>query len=1809
MENDSRTYAEEMLKKYFKTFEYPFTAHQLNSFDQFVANDMPSIIKSSNPILLLEDKIGNTDEYAYRIEIFIGGIEGNQLYIGTPTVSLRDNKEVRVMYPNEARLRNLTYASNIEADISIKITFTRYNSSGKLESNTILLDSKDDRYKYLAKVPLFRLPIMLHSRYCLLRNKPNLFLQEVGESPYDYGGYFIVDGSEKVLITRQEQAFNTLYVTKQKSDPKVEIFASIQCLNPITKQVKRLAFGFLRNKNTIEVSVPFVRKPIPLFVLFRALGIQTDEDILRLIFPNPDDIETKLILPLLHESILDAHPFVDSYSAIQYIRVLTKGFSEAHVYNILYNQVFIHIDNKPMNKVTFLAECVRKILRVYANIDTNTDRDDIRNQRCLTSGLLTRMLFQNTYTSYIKAVSRAIDKEYKYNTTIYEGDNFLNIFLPGNMNALFLFGFISDGINRGFKGKWSSGAGEEKSGALQPLSRLSYLDFLSHCRRVVLDIDDTAISLPGPHRLHTTQFGYFCTSETPGGKSIGITKNLSMLTAISLSMDITLFKNWLFDKMDLLYVNDLTTLMMKVAVPLYINNGIIGYTLKPEQLVQVCKLMKHTGCLPAYSSISFNIRERRISLFLDEGRLLRPLIHIEKGTYPFEKIQSAKTWRELVIGNFDGSKDIDIVSTTFRDPLVNLEKPSAQDYINLLKPHVGIIEYVDPYESNEAFVAMYPELIKKETTHVELHPSSIVGLLTSMIPFPNHNQSPRNQLSCSQSKQGISMSSTNFKNRFDNQNHVLCYGEAPLVRTLYYDYVADGQIGYGHNLILAMGCFTGYNQEDGIVMNLDSFQRGMFRNMTYKSYEAFEEDDEKAHTKTRITNPSNMPGWTRLKAGVDYRKLDERGIVKKGEYVDENTVIVGRYIQSQNGEMNDASITAQVWTSGIVEEVCVTVNNKGLSLVKIRVIQDRIPELGDKFCLTDDHDVLTKDKGWVRINEVTVDDEVAQLNINSNTMEYVKPNEVFMFDHTGEMYEVESQGLSLKTTLNHRMWIQQRNSDKYELIEASKIIGKRVRYQSSASINNIENDIQISDYLFSKGDKATAWLYFFGIWIAEGWTYIKESDSINRVEFAANKRRVYNKLKESCEILNWNYSYNEKSNKFYVNEKKISNYLDEYSVGAINKYLPKWVFNLSLDQTKILLEGLCLGDGYKTDTSLQYFTSSVKLKNDIQHLVQHAGWSSYASVRYEKGWVSPIKNKNGKEFKANSDAWVIGIRKTRINPTINHGHTNSQNGQKEGIINFNGKVYCLSVPSEVFLVRRNGKVVFTGNSNRHGQKGTIGMLIKGCDMPRSSSGMTPDMMMNPHAIPSRMTIAQLLESMLGKAACLGGFIGDATAFMNEGGIEKNIGDVLEQQFGFQRYGEELFYDGMSGSMIPSTIFVGNVYTMRLKHMVEDKWNARGAGRREQKTHQPTGGRGNQGGLRIGEMERDALLGHGISSFIKESYMKRSDGTIMVLCNGCGTVPIYNQKDNFYVCPLCDGPVQFVGDSASNFEILPTMKRSVTTLSEVEIPYSLEVLNKELNTYVNMYMRFLTSKDITSLKKTQFRGLKYEEVKELLSMELKPRVIEDTYEPNEKEEEPEITVSDQQLEELGANISEEVEDLSLPNIDIQEAKNNVDKEMKAESIALDLQDTDDIEVVQTVAASAPSLIVQQPMMMTQQQYVLVPTMATQQVPLQVISSQVPNAPQTLVVDTSPQAMEADGIDVSEREIRPLRSILKRPNSPSRFNRSASPTRSQSQGQSQSQSQSQSQGQGKTTFSINKLDSDEIRPNVPSNTRINIVKEGE
>ena len=270
-------FPKKLLDTYFSTFDYPFVRHHIDSYDQFLSQDLPAIIQSHNPFLLLKQLLHQKEGiYKYRVEIFIGGLHGTDIEIGTPTLTLQKTQEIRVLFPNEARLRNLTYASTVYAKVLARVTIASDSPTGQ---PTVL------EHEY-AKMPIFQIPILLHSRYCILHGKPAPFLQEAGECHRDQGGYFVIEGSEKVLVTRQEQAFNTLYVTPKKNDPKVSTSANITCLSPITRQVKVVLFNWMRKTNTLQVSIPFVRLPVPIFVLFRAMGVQSDKDILRLISPT-----------------------------------------------------------------------------------------------------------------------------------------------------------------------------------------------------------------------------------------------------------------------------------------------------------------------------------------------------------------------------------------------------------------------------------------------------------------------------------------------------------------------------------------------------------------------------------------------------------------------------------------------------------------------------------------------------------------------------------------------------------------------------------------------------------------------------------------------------------------------------------------------------------------------------------------------------------------------------------------------------------------------------------------------------------------------------------------------------------------------------------------------------------------------------------------------------------------------------------------------------------------------------------------------------------------------------------------------------------------------------------------------------------------------------------------------------------------------------------------------------------------------------------------------------------------------------------
>ena len=1208
--------ASSLISLYFKNSSTNLSRYAIDSYNYFVNKELPELLFNQNPTTILKEPLGPKEDgqYVYKTEIFIGGqadkAENLGIEFGYPIITLDGGKTVRRMFPQEARLRNLSYSATVLVDIRIKVTMTTIVAGTGVGGIAPVYAPQEILNVERKSFELFKLPIMLRSTLCVTNTIETHRLTTLGECQYDQGGYFIVDGAEKVLITSEDQAFNSIYAGKKpQADQKIAAWATCSSLNPKNKQIRRTALFLERETGAIRVSLPFVRGTVPLFIVFRAFGIQTDKDIVQMIVPDLDSDEMKILEPMLIACIHDAYPITDSYLAIQFLRTLTKGFLDETVLDILINNTFMHVPNTFQAKALFLGEMSRQLLRVAADLDSNTDRDDIRNKRYLTAGTLVRELFTSCWKQWIKLITLNIDKEYNYNRSIYEGMNFVNMFSEGNLPKMMDGDPLNLSILRGFRGKWGTDSTNERKGVIQPLARISYMDAMSQVRRVSLDF---TLKSPGPRRLHPSQCGFFCISEVPSGFSIGITKNASIFTIFSLAESTQGMLEFLYKKCGVVPPQKANQNKRQTYCRIQVNGGTVGFIRDPEIVVTVLKLCKQTGCTGPTTSISFNRSSRTVKIFMDEGRPCRPLWILRSDdtrVSPLSKRIDEIGWKGLIKGILAETRDRDFYDTGFVDPFPT--EMVLQRYVDRMTPYASALEYVDPYEQNEAYISWNGSTdLEAQHTHCEIHPSTMFGFVGSMIPFANHNQSPRNQLSCSQSKQGIGFYSSQFMNRFDTYGTQMCYGEAPIARTLYYDLIADGNMPYGVNCIVALASFDGYNMDDGILFNSSSIERGLFRHLSFKTYDGVEEKDSISGSLTKIGNPNRITNWTSLRPGVDYSQLDEDGIIKEGAMVDSSTALIGRYTTfPETGQIKDASITPTVFTQGRVEKVVVLHQQNGFRLVHIRIFEMRVPELGDKF------------------------------------------------------------------------------------------------------------------------------------------------------------------------------------------------------------------------------------------------------------------------------------------------------------------------------------------------------------SSRHGQKGTIGMLRPAYDLPRCRNGITPDIIVNPHCIPSRMTVAQIMEMITSKVGAQCGAKMNATCFTNDERHHDVMGAALEAE-GFDKNGEEIMYSPFTGKQYTSTIFSCPLYFMRLRHLTMDKLNARGAGRKEQRTHQPTGGRGNEGGLRIGEMERDVLIGHGIANFLDERMMKCSDEAEFWLCNSCGQIPIFNEEESIFVCPSCDGPVKFVGSTEETIEMIKPITRSRSTFAKVKMPYAFKLLNQELGTYMNLGMRFV-----------------------------------------------------------------------------------------------------------------------------------------------------------------------------------------------------------------------------------------------------------
>ena len=1159
-----------IIESYFKNCHLEqLVRHQLESYNDFVNFQIIKTIEMFNPVIVKSENDYDEKSDKYKLEIYIT-FENFNTY--RPQIH-ENNGATKLMFPQEARLRNFTYASNMTVDLNIKYMIRTGDN----------LDNCQTIIKNIPKIQIGKLPIMLKSSICVLKQYTHVNSETLGECDFDAGGYFIINGSEKTVLGQERAAENQVYCFNVNKSSKWTWMAEIKSV-PDFKQIspKQISMMISSKDNGfgygIYIQIPRVKQPLPLFVIFRALDILSDEEICNTILLDIHDDNNKEMLLFLKGCIIDANTILTKEAALQYITnnvMFTpinmtpeqgKKKKSEFTLEVINNDLFPHC-RTILQKKYFLGYMTNKLLNAYFGINNTDDRDSYNNKRIDLCGILLNNLFRNYFNKLVKDMQKQIVREIN-NGSWQSTEDYNNIINLTNIYKIIKSTTIENGLKRALAtGDFGiKHTNSNKVGVAQVLSRLTYISSLSHLRRINTPIDKSGKLIP-PRKLHNTIWGFLCPAETPEGQSVGVVKNLSYMTHVTIPTESESLYTYISSRVTLIEECDNIELFNNTKV--FINGCWLGISNEPFQLFKLLKEMKYKGIINIYTSVIFDYKNSEIRVCNDAGRITRPVFKVKNNNILLTNDVIARLNKNEIKWN-------DLLLDTVLDE--------------------SIIEYIDPLEQTFSLIAMKPKNLHENTkklfkfTHCEIHPSTIFGILASCIPFPEHNQSPRNTYQCAMGKQAMGVYVTNYTNRMDKTAYVLSYPGRPLVDTRIMNMIELNNIPSGCMVVVAIMTHSGYNQEDSILFNQGSVDRGLFQASIFHTEK---DEDKKVHGDEEIRckpDPSKTKG---IKFG-NYDKINKKGIVPENTLIENRDVIIAKMIPIKE-------------------------------------------------------------------------------NKNDNT--------------------------------------------------------KIIKYEDQS--------------------------------------------------------RVYRTNEET-----------------YIDK----NFIDRK------------------------------GDGY-----------------------------NFCKVR------------------------LRSMRKPVIGDKF---------------------------------------------SSRHGQKGTIGNIIPEQDMPFTSEGLKPDIIINPHAIPSRMTIAQLKETLLGKVLLQLGLFGDGTSFG-----EFDIKDICSElsKNNFESNGNELLYDGLSGSQIETSIFIGPCFYQRLKHMVADKQHSRSIGPMVNLTRQPAEGRSRDGGLRFGEMERDATISHGASNFTKERIYDVSDKFQVFTCNMCGMIVSYNDTVHIHECKTCKNTINF---------------------SKVNIPYSCKLLFQELIT-MNIAPRIIT----------------------------------------------------------------------------------------------------------------------------------------------------------------------------------------------------------------------------------------------------------
>ncbi len=850
----------------------------LNSYNEFIERGFQSIIDEVSEVEI------ETAEYPYKIKL-------GKLKLQQPRIMELDGSITHVT-PMEARLRNLTYGAPIMLECSVV-------EDGKI------LESKF--------IHIGDMPVMVKSNACILHNLPENRLVEFGEDPRDPGGYFTINGSERVIVGLEDLSYNKIIVDAEETSGalvyKAKVYSSIVGYRAKLELI-------MRQEGSIAAKIPGSPVDIPLITLMRALGLESDKEIADAVSLKPT------IQDELEPSFEKAGEVTSSKEAIVYIskRIapgMLEEFQIKRAETLLDWGLLPHLGKSQENrqeKALFLGEAACKLIELRLGWVDPDDKDHYGNKVIKFAGQMLADLFRTAFRNLVRDMKYQLERSGQK-----RGIN--------AVTAAVRPGIITDKLNNAIAtGNWGRG----RVGVTQLLDRTNYLSTISHLRRVQSPLSRSQPNFEA-RDLHATHFGRICPSETPEGSNCGLVKNLALSAVISVSVPAAEVVEKLYE-LGVMHVNDAKDNLKENGSRIFVDGRLIGYAEDGEELAQTLRSLRRTGKLHPHIGVfaytpKVATATSRAYINCNAGRVLRPVIIIKDGK-----------------------------------PLVNeeiLEKISKKflSWHDLLS--MGAIDLIDANEEENSYIAPDAANMTKKHTHVEIFPSAILGVAASIIPYPEHNQSPRNTYESAMAKQSLGFSTPMMNFSTYVRQHFMLYPQVPVVNTRAISLLGLEERPTGQNCIVAVLPFEGYNIEDAIVINKSSVDRGLGRTFFYRVYEA-EAKQYPGGMRDNFEIPAseaNIRGYRGEKA---YRLLEGDGAIMHESVVTGGDILIGRTspprfmeeykeFEVKGPYRRDTSVGVRPSEIGVIDTVVMTQSHEGGKMYKIRVRDMRIPEIGDKF--------------------------------------------------------------------------------------------------------------------------------------------------------------------------------------------------------------------------------------------------------------------------------------------------------------------------------------------------------------------------------------------------------------------------------------------------------------------------------------------------------------------------------------------------------------------------------------------------------------------------------------------------------------------------------------------------------------------------------------------------------------------------------------------------------------------------------------------------------------------------------------------